>query len=151
MTPRDVTINLLRKWEGRREIGGNNKGWWVSYLTRGRNGAWCAALLFTAIETAYHALGLDCPIKRTHGARRLLKAVAAAGSEVDKLALEPGDIVCFRRGNQDWQGHVAMVVEKTKVPGIYILADGNVGKRAKVRLYQEDLVNRPVVGCARLG
>lgn len=150
MQPSLLAVNLLRGWVGRaREIGGNNRGYWVSYFTQGRDGAWCAALLYTAIETAYMVLGEDCPIKRTHSARKLVKRMKGIGTSPHVLELRPGDVVCFPRG-KPWQGHVAMVESRTDTPGVYRLIDGNVGKDAKVRVYTEDLREREVVGTARL-
>lgn len=146
----NAALNLLRGWVGRaREIGGNNRGYWVSFFTQGRNGAWCAALLYSAIEIAYMVYGETCPFKRTHSARRLTKRVASIGSAPHFLELRPGDLVCFPR-KLPWQGHVAMVSAVTTTPGVYKLIDGNVGRRAKVREYTEDLRARELVGTARL-
>ena len=149
MQPSLLALNLLRGWVGKaREIGGNNRGYWVSFFTQGRNGAWCAALIYTAIETAYLVMAKPCPIKRTHSARKLLKRLQGIGTSPPLLELLPGDVVCFPRG-KPWQGHVAMVHETTDTPGVYRLIDGNVGKNAKVRIYTEDLRSREVVGAAR--
>lgn len=149
MTKTEMLVNLLSAWEGRGEVGKGNSGWFVSYLTKGRNGSWCAALLYTIIETVWYACGQCPPFPRTHGAKRLTRKVASVGREVKADSLIPGDFVCWNRGRLRWMGHVAMVVEALE-PGLYVMMDGNVGKNAKVRRYVADLTEQVPWKCARL-
>lgn len=146
----EIALNLLLGWVGKGEIGGNNKGWFVSWLTHGKNGSWCAALIYTAIELSYMVKGEQCPIKRTHGARKLGKRIASHGSYVDKLELQPGDVVVLDRPGRSWWAHIIMVY-KVLAPGVYICVDGNVGAEAKVRTFRINLKNLDNVEfCARL-
>lgn len=147
----ELTLNIMRGWIGRGEQGGNNDGWFVRFLTKGRRGAWCAALISTALETACIALRQPVPIPYTRGARRLYRHWSGAGRRVEVTELQPGDLVLWSRGRLRWQGHVALVSACTDTPGVVRLIDGNIGKRAKVREYEKDLRNDPkLLGCARL-
>lgn len=145
-----MALNLLLGWLGKGEIGGNNQGWFVGWLTHGKHGAWCAALIYTALELAYMIKGEKCPIKRTHGARKLGKRIAEHGSYVNEMELRPGDVVVLDRPGRSWWAHIVMVYQCV-VPGVYVCIDGNTGKNAKVRTFRLDLRDNPRLEfCARL-
>lgn len=106
-----MALDSARREIGNGEFGGNNRGPDVDRYRGdlGGKGPWCAAFAFWAILDACRRLGRACPIKRTHGARRLYGEVVKAGHAVDLQSLEPGDIVLWSRGTKGWQGHVGIV------------------------------------------
>lgn len=150
-----LALDFARCEIGRGEFGGNNRGPDVERYRAGHggNGAWCAAFVCWCIERAYVSLGRTCPIKRTHGARKLYKRVVEAGHAVTRQELEPGDIVLWSRGQPAWQGHVGIVsgVSRNragKVIGWSYIA-GNEGRYpAVVREFRGKEKN--LVGFARL-
>lgn len=151
------TLAQIQAWVGKGEVYANNRGPFVSMITQGRVGAWCAALWVGAMEKVCKEHDWHPPVKRTHSARRLLARIIASGREVSYMDCQPGDCVCFARGIPGVQGHFA-VVESVVTRGVYILLDGNVGSfrrtQGAVRRYQRDLIERhaagKLVGCGRL-
>lgn len=130
---------------GAREMGANNSGHWVhKYLQREDvQWSWCAA--FVSWCYAAHPMGSPKGLKYSLGARDLLRQFARNGWTYqvarDKLP-EPGDLVCWSRGNQGWQGHVGMVVEC--VDGILRVIEGNKGAYpAPVRIFEYTLGAMP--------
>lgn len=106
-----------------KEIGGNNRGLFVEKYGGGGGPlrSWCAKFIFWLFLSASLAGGRTCPIKRTHGARRLFRRAVAAGWLVDLDDIQPGDIVLWDRGpNGSWKAHIGIVsrVERDE--------DGNV-------------------------
>jgi hypothetical protein len=90
---------------------------------------WCAAFVSSALAAG----GIDVPRSgpTRRGAQALTKWVAAQGQWVvspPRVAwaggaiLLPGDVICWRRGPEDWQGHVGIVSE--------VLSDGHVRRIA---------------------
>lgn len=148
------TVHVLRGWLGKGEVGGNNKGAWVSWITHGYVGAWCAALQWRAMDEAATALGFRNPIpwvRKVHSARKLLEMIAEVGRYVDVEELRAGDYLCEPRG-LPWQGHARRVVDG-RFPHLLVL-DGNVGvykrTRGRVREVEADGRTLNLVGAARL-
>ncbi len=148
----DVAIENI----GNGEEGGNNSGPFVEML-KGKvwdgdnddDGAWCADFVGWCIEQASDRLGVDMPIQRSGGAKRLFRNIKMAGSEVSNP--QPGDVVCWDRGNPgSWMGHIGFV-EKYE-DGILHTVEGNVGRYpAKVRRFMHDVLkDTRLIGFARL-
>jgi uncharacterized protein (TIGR02594 family) len=93
---------------------------------------WCAAFLNAVLEESgvpsVATLGYDYPLT----ARSYLKW----GVEVE-LPL-PGDVVVFPRGNQGWQGHVGIFIEKREINGIvyYMILGGNQNNTVSIAPYK---------------
>jgi hypothetical protein len=135
---------------GKGEIGGNNRGPYVWSLTgRRTSGAWCAAAVHTWFERAAAQLGRKLPWRRSHGARRLAKRIAAAGQWISKdQQPHVGDVAVWSRGRLPWQGHVGIVVESS-ADGFFSV-EGNVGRYpALVRRFPHTLAEPRLLGFAR--
>lgn len=154
-----VSANLTLGW-GEEEK--NNAGVDLDTLRRCRhkNHAWCAAAASYWIEEGYAQLNFskpwkalsrkereECPIKRSHGARRLWRRVSKAGKIVDVPL--PGDLVLWERG-QGWQGHIGIVSEVGR-DGDFWSFEGNKGRYpSKVRAYHHEIGEPGLIGFARL-
>lgn len=167
---REMAAALVRAWSplgtralqvalrevGHGEHGGNNKGPDVSrYRGRlGGRGAWCAAFVVYCFEVASGAQGKPCPIKRTHGARKLYRRCVAAGWRVEFDDIQPGDVVLWARGDEgSWMGHIGIVgdVMRDSYGDIksWRYVAGNEGKYpAVVRVSQGH--SRRLIGFARV-
>lgn len=150
-----ATLAVAIEELGNGEEGGNNSG---PHVARYKgivddgdpddDGAWCASFLSYCTSVAADRLGVDMPIKKTGGAKRLHKTVGEAGSFVS--AAKPGDIVCWDRGKKgSWQGHVG-IVEKVE-NGVLHTVEGNVGRfPSTVQRFKHDLsMQTRLIGFAR--
>jgi len=96
-------------------------------------------------ETAWCSLFANWVCMKA-GLPRSGKANARSWLDVGKPVTEPqmGDIVVFKRGTSEWQGHVGFFMSKRKAL-IYVLG-GNQGDAVKVAGYDE----KDLLGIRRL-
>jgi hypothetical protein len=135
---------------GKGEELANNQGPYVWSLTgRKTRGAWCAAAVYTWLLRGSVASGLRLPVKRTHSARRLAKAIAGVGRMLSPNDLpRRGDVALWSRGVA-WQGHVGIIAEVGLTR--FRCVEGNRGKfPAKVDVFSHTLGERRLLGFARL-
>lgn len=119
-------LRVARGEIGHGEADRNNEGPRLDVYRRGGpKGAWCAAFVSWCLEQAAENLSLVCPVKRSHGARRLFKNCCAVG-EVVELPM-PGDIGLQSRGAAgSWTGHV-YIVSRALSQGTFAAIEGNRG------------------------
>lgn len=160
-------LDAARLTLGMGEQGGNNRGPNLDALRRGGpGGPWCAAAASYWIEEGYAASkGADgwdclsaierdlCPVRRSHGARKLWRRAARAGRIVEEPL--PGDLVLWRRPGPAWAAHVGIV--ETVTGDAFVSIEGNRGRYnvktghgSKVRRYSHEFSEREFVGFARL-
>ncbi len=134
---------------GKGEEGGNNSGPFVEMLhgkeydgDPDNDGSWCAAFVSWCFEQACQGSGSEMPFVRSVGAKRLFQRIGDAGEKVHLPFLQPGDVVCWDRGQPgSWQGHIGFV-EFLEDGSILHTVEGNVGRfPAKVRRFVHDLDN----------
>lgn len=136
---------------GHGEEGGNNRGPDLDRYRRGIGAPgdpWCAAFVSFCLESGAAALGVPCPVKRSHSARRLFANVLAAGSRVERPAAR--DIVLWARGAANsGQGHIGIV---SRVAGnTFWSVQGNKGGfPSRVREYLSELGEANLLGFGRL-
>jgi hypothetical protein len=116
---------------GQEETEGQNRGPAIrKYAHPDKDGgSWCAYLVGYCYEEAARRLGVPLPFRRSGGAKRLARNVAAVGFRAENLSgLQPGDLICWDRGEPgSWQGHVAIAVSETEI------VEGNIGPRGTVQ------------------
>jgi hypothetical protein len=139
---------------GKGEIGGNNRGPYVWGLTgRKTSGAWCAAAVYTWIWRASKELGIDCPIPRSNGAKKLCQLIEEHGGRRVTAPL-PGDVSLWDRGG--WKGHVGIVeiairLMNKEPDSRYQTIEGNVGRfPAKTARYKHTIGEPKHLGFYRL-
>ncbi len=158
MTLAERAVEIAISQIGRGETDRNNSGVWVrEYLRSEAPQAWCAGLVSWVYELAWaRQLGYDkwldapkavrqaCPLKRSHGARRLFTSLPRRphGPEV-------GDIACWSRGALgSGLGHVGIVV-KVGPDSVFRTVEGNRGGfPSKVREYAHELEEGGLLGFA---
>lgn len=143
-------VDYAREELGRGESHRDNDGADVRRYARTMTspGNWCAAFVCWCIEEAAKSLHLAPPVRRTHGAKALWRAVLAAGGRAE-LPM-PGDVVCWHRGPVGaWTGHVGIV---SRVDGeAFWSIEGNRGRYpSKVREFGHELGEDRLLGFARL-
>lgn len=155
-----AALEVAKREIGNGEEGGNNRGPHLDRYRGGKGdkGAWCAAFVFHCILTASRGRGRPVPVKRTHGARKLFRRCVAAGWLVEYQDIQPGDVVCWSRGNphkpeDKWKGHIGMVSEVIRdqqgvVVGFEYIA-GNEGP-VPAKVAEHEGHRRRLVGFARL-
>jgi uncharacterized protein (TIGR02594 family) len=135
-----AAVNVARSEVGKGEAGSNNHGPDVVRYRRGVDdgGAWCAAFVSYCLEEAALKLGIKCPVKRSHGAKRLVGNVIKAGG-VHLPTPEIGCLVLWHRGKAGAAtGHVG-IVSRVEPDGSFWSTEGNKGGFAsKVREYQHE-------------
>ena len=151
-----AALEVAKREVGNGEEGGNNIG---PHLDRyrggqGAKGSWCAAFIFYCILTASIGRGRPCPVKRTHGARKLFRRCVAAGWLVDYADVQPGDVVCWARGPEgSWQaqiGIVSVVVwDRDGEPAGFKYIAGNEG-RYPSKVEEHEGHRRRLIGFARV-
>lgn len=139
---------------GHGETLGNNRGPDVSRY-RGvpfhqdtSRGSWCAWFASWCIAEGANLIGVECPIERTGGAKKLFRRCVRAGRRVSEPL--PGDVVCWHRGKAgSWMGHVGIV---SRVAGSsFWVYEGNRGKfPSRVQEYRHELDEAGLIGFARL-
>lgn len=146
-----ATLSIALAEVGRGESGRNNDGPDVIRYRRGQRGygSWCAAFVSYCAEQAANELNITLPFKRSHGAKRLYRAIGEAGSFVNDP--QPGDVVCWHRGPPGaWTGHIGIVVEHLGVSVVNVV-EGNIGKfPAFVAVRKHDTSKERFVGFARM-
>ena len=62
------------------------------------------------------------------------------GIPVSKKNIQPGDIVVFPRGDQDWKGHVGFYIKTQIVDGkeYYYILGGNQKNKVSLELYRSN-------------
>lgn len=138
------------------EAGGNNHGPDLEVYGVGHGEAWCAAFADWCCRGGWAdrvallgRAGDPPPWARSLSARGLVRNVARAGQAVRLQDLRPGDLICWPRGKEGWQGHVGLV--EVVRDGLVHTIEGNVGRfPAKVRRLTHDVTRETIVGCARL-
>lgn len=121
---------------GHGELGGNNHG---PDLVRYRGGIddadpWCADFLSYCLEQGAAKLDRPCPVKRSRGAKRLVRHVLGAGG-ILVMTPAPGDLVLMSRPG----GHHVGIVWTLRAPGEFISIEGNVGRYpSRVRDYRHE-------------
>lgn len=149
-------LELAKSQIGRGEQGRNNEGEWVRmYRTDlrgnvGPAGAWCAAFGSWYLEQAARALGIPCPIRRSHGAKKLFRNCCAVGTRVERP--RPGDVALWHRGAQGAAtGHFA-IVAVTEVTGVkFRCIEGNKGPYpAPIDYFDHVLGEADLLGFCRL-
>lgn len=133
---------------GNGEAGRNNAGPDVAryFDEPGREsaiGPWCAAFVSYCMEEAARRLGIECPIKRSHGAKQLFRnSTAITGIDLEPHETpRPGDLILWQRGVPwSWQGHIGIV--EAFEEGIAFTIEGNTGRYpARVRRLSHDTQN----------
>ena len=148
-----VALNIARKEIGNGEEGDNNRG---PNIDRYRNytggkGSWCAAFIYYCLASTR----LPVPFKRTHGARKLFRLAAKAGTLVGLQDIQEGDLVLWARGDQgSWKAHIGIVSrvarnEAGKVVRFHYIA-GNEGRFPSRVKEREGTSKRRRIGFARL-
>ena len=162
--PHDYAEGVVRRAigemrAGAKEIGGNNKGKWVTKYHRGkepegRGWAWCAAFTSWCFSKAAEDMGVEMPFEYTGGAQNIIRQFARRGWVVPvshEAPPLPGDVVVWWRGQtRTWKGHVG-IVWGYRGRTCYVI-EGNVGKfPAKVRMFSYDLDSMPkLIGFGRV-
>lgn len=155
-----MALEAAREDIGQGETVRNNVSPYLDRIRRGGpTGAWCAAAVSQWLETAWaRRHGAEswaevpepwrrrCPVRRSHGARRLFRRVVAAGKQVDAPAA--GDIACWARGRKAWQGHVGIVSRVEGERWFYVA--GNEGPFPAVVAEHEGTGKPRLIGWARL-
>ncbi len=147
---------------GRGETEANNKGPWVREYRRDEKAeAWCAAFISWCYELAWARInGFEkwaelpkdlkkrCPLKRSHGAKRLYKSLTKVP---DGYKPEIGDIACWHRGAKGAAtGHVGLV-SAVKDDGVFFCVEGNRGAfPSKVAEFKHVLGEGGLIGFARV-
>lgn len=92
---------------------------------------WCAV----AVGYVLSKVGLE------HTGSMLARSYVDYGKEVNPADVRKGDIVVFKRGNSNWQGHVGFFYGFNK-PGVYSVLGGNQSNAFNVSDYKiEDLLS----------
>lgn len=134
---------------GRGESTGNNSGPDLdAYRKGGAGGAWCAAFVSHCLEHGAKAVEMLCPVKRSHGAKKLFANVLKVGMTVERP--RPGDVALWHRGAKNAAtGHIGIV---SMVEGNWFSSvEGNRGAfPSKVREYGHELGEANLIGFARL-
>ncbi len=140
---------------GHGELGGDNQGPDVDRYRGGRasDEPWCAYFASYCVIEAANRLERKSPIGRIGGARRLYKALVAAGG-VAIPDPEPGCGVLYARGLNPAKGHFEWV-ERIVAAGILGVIAGNVGAYpSRVHRLTRDVARLPwshrVLGYVRL-
>ncbi len=159
MTLADRAVEIAMRQIGRGEVGGNNQGPWVrEYLRSDVQQPWCAGFTSYCFELAWAqhngydkwldaplAVRKACPLKRSHGARRLYNSLPHRPLGLPKV----GDIACWSRGAAgSGLGHVGIVV-KVGPENLFHTVEGNRGAYpSKVREYRHELGEGGLLGFA---
>ncbi len=160
-------LDAAKQTLGWGEEGGNNRGSEIETLRRGGpTGPWCAAACSYWIEEGWAinkgaegwaALHVEerrgCPVRRSHGARKLWRRIGKAGRFVDSPL--PGDFALWSRPGASWSGHIGIV--ETVAGDGFVTIEGNKGQYnrrtghgSKVRRYTHEMGERELIGFARL-
>nr|WP_319265328.1 TIGR02594 family protein [uncultured Draconibacterium sp.] len=88
-------------------------------------------------ETAWCSIFVDWAAMKA-GLERTHKANARSWLNVGEVPAYPqmGDIVIFRRGNSNWQGHVGIFINIDE-DGLINVLGGNQGNQVSIRLYRD--------------
>ncbi len=146
-----AALMVARQELGRGELGTNNGGFDVVRYRRGvdDNSAWCAAFMSFCIEEGAASLKRPCPVKRSHGAKRLIARVLDAdGTRI--MLPEVGSLALWHRGVEGAAtGHVG-IVSRVEM-GSWWSVEGNKGTfPSRVREYQHELGEPNFLGFVRL-
>ena len=137
---------------GKGETAGNNQGPDVVEYRQGKSGrgSWCAAFVSWCIEETARDLGIDSPVARSHGARRLFKNAVAAGQR--RETPDRGMLALWNRGAPGgWQAHIG-IVRRAEPDGTFYCIEGNRGRYpAKVGIFKHQLGEARLVGFVRIG
>jgi hypothetical protein len=144
-----ITLAKAVSQLGKGERGANNIGADLTVYGVGHGEAWCAAFVGWCLEAAWkeeHPPIAPLPFARSSSARGLWRNVGKAGSFPTEP--QPGDLVCWARGKEGWQGHVALV--ESVEDGLIHTIEGNVGAfPAHVKRLVHDVTRERLLGYAR--
>lgn len=153
-----ATLEAARSQLGLGEVGRNNSGPHVAkycnyaHVASGEvsTGPWCACFGSWSMEQGARDIGLArCPVRRSHGARRLMRNVIKAGGVYIKEP-EIAAVVCFPRDKAGKRaGHWA-IIESINEDGSVVTIEGNKGRRGIVAPFPHDFDYERVVAMARL-
>lgn len=79
-----------------------------------QNTPWCAAFMNMVLKR--------CSIKGTGS--NLARSFLKIGTKVELKDAIPGDLVVFKRGNSNWQGHITLLFEKPDIESGYLTCLG---------------------------
>lgn len=144
-------LHIARQEIGNGEVGANNRGKHVRKYLGGKEGqAWCAAFVSYCIEQGAAYCGVQQPVKRAHGAKKLFHRIGKAGSFVERP--RPGDVVCWHRGRVgSWQGHIGIVESYDAATDTMTTIEGNRGPYPSVvaRYSYHVAAEQQLIGFAR--
>lgn len=90
-----------------------------------QNTPWCAAFMNMVLKR--------CSIKGTGS--NLARSFLKIGTKVELKDAIPGDLVVFKRGNSNWQGHIATLVKKHDGEPYIEVLGGNQGDSVSIAKY----------------
>lgn len=153
--PSSYALRVLRiaKGElGQGEESANNESPRIAlYRKGGPGGAWCAAFCAWCLEQAAIEMAVVCPVKRSHGAKKLFaNAVSENGFAVKRPM--PGDLALWHRGAKGAAtGHIG-IVSTVAQDGMWFCIEGNRGAYpSRVREFAHELGEANLLGFARIG
>lgn len=136
---------------GKGEQGGNNIGPDLDrYRQGGPGGAWCAAFVAYCLEVGAVHRKMECPVRRSHNAKRLYANVLKGGGvRVERPAAR--DIVLWHRGADGARtGHIG-IVSRVDSGSLFWSIEGNKGLYpSKVREYPHECGEALLLGFCRL-
>lgn len=151
--PGDYSIQVLKVAKGEQGHGEeslNNEGPRITlYRNGGPGGAWCAAFVAHCLEEAARNMAVPCPVKRSHGAKKLFANAVQAGYAVRRPL--PGDLVLWHRGARDAAtGHIGICSARAQ-DGMFLAIEGNRGAYpSKVREFAHELGEANLLGFCRI-
>lgn len=134
---------------GRGETLGNNAGPDLdAYRKGGAGGAWCAAFVSHCLEHGAKGVGMPCPVKRSHNAKRLFANALKVGMTVERP--RAGDLVLWHRGAKGAAtGHIG-IVSRVEGNAFFSIEGNKGGYPSKVREYGHELGEALLLGFCRL-
>ncbi len=124
-------LDTLKRYEGIREIGGNNRGpgpkAFLASVGLSQGYAYCAAFAYYTFERTCRAIqAAPIALARTAGARQMLHLTARNGILVSSTrAGEAGQLMVFQKPGTAW-GHVAVVLANCG-DGTLLTIEANTG------------------------
>jgi hypothetical protein len=147
----EAALVVARREIGCGEAGRNNGGPDVVRYRRGKDdgGAWCASFASYCLEEGSKALGLPCPVKRSAGAKRLVRRALEAGG-VSVMPPEVGCLALWHRGAAGAStGHVG-IVSRVDGNAFWTICGNKGGYPSKVREYGHEVGEALLLDFVRL-
>lgn len=97
------------------------------------NTEWCAAFVNSVLEES------NIPSNKDHQHPLMARAFLDWGLPVEPENIQPGDIVVFPRGADQWKGHVGFYVKTVQFNDTiyYSILGGNQSNRVSIELYKQ--------------